>query len=161
MHLAFVIGFFASVWDLRQKKPQNDDLFPSLKRAPKVFTIDSHVMPIPQKSKHTMAPLSLSLSLSRLFLCLGYGYKGVRWKENNIIHTCVSVVYWAMWYSRNDSVFLFVDTFLNYTSDKIRDLFFRRRGRDTVTQDAYQVFKTMTMEISVKNGWRFSNRLCL
>ena len=124
-----------------------------------MFTIDSHIMPIPQKSKRTMAPLSLSLSL--LFLCLGYGYKGVRWKENNIILTCVSVVYWAMWYSRNDSVFLFVDTFQNYTSDKIRDLFFRRRGRDTVTQDAYQVFKTMTMEISVKNGRWFSNRLYL
>jgi len=77
-------------------------------------------MPIPQKSKRTMAPLSLSLSL--LFLCLGYGYKGVRWKENNIILTCVSVVYWAMWYSRNDSVFLFVDTFQNYKFDKIRDL---------------------------------------
>ena len=71
---------------------------------------------------HNGASLSLSLSLSRLFLCLGYGYKGVRWKENNIILTCVSVVYWAMWYSRNDSVFLFVDTFQNYTSDKIRDL---------------------------------------
>ena len=78
----------------------------------------------------------------------GTWFQAIRWKEQDLILTCVSAVCWAMWLSKNDIIF-----------DKVNpqpclQILFR-------ATHWIRLLESMAMEIFVKNGWRFNNKLFL
>ena len=97
----------------------------------------------------------------------GTWLQGIRWKEKSLILTGVSAIYWAMWLSRNDIVFDKVNPqpclqILFSATHWIRFWVLLRKEENINTiSETCQLLESMAMEIFVKNGWRFNNKLFL
>jgi hypothetical protein len=73
---------------------------------------------------------------------------------------------WAMWLSRNEIVFdktpvlSYMQVIHRATHWTRAWSVFQKEEERNMLQDACRLLETLKMEIFVKYGWRFSNRLC-
>ena len=134
-------------------------------------------------SNETIAHLFFDCHVARLLWCIihitfglqrpnivhmfGFWLNGMQWAQKKLVFAGLCALCWPIWLSRNDIVFhksqkqtclriLFRATYLARTWMLLQ----KEEDKDTIST-ACRAMESTAMEIFTKNGWLFSNRLCL
>ena len=125
---------------------------------------DCHVARLLWRIIHITFGLQRPSNIVHMFGCW---LNGMQWAHKKLVYAGLCALCWAIWLSRNDIVFrksqkqtclqiLFRATYLARMWMPLQ----KEEDRDIIST-ACRVMESTAMEIFARNGWQFSNRLCL